>query len=81
MITWFDYETFEVRARNYKLSYNAGVYSFNVSMEVEIDKFGSLLYPKVIRYDGNWGVLIKGKERGLFTATIYDLAFAKTALE
>lgn len=81
MTTWFNYETFEVMARNYKLSYNAGLYKFNVSMEVEIDKFGSLLYPKVIRYDGNWGVMIKGKERGLFTATIYDLAFAKTELE
>ena len=74
MVTWFDYTTFEVLARNYKMSYNAGVYRFNVSMEVEIAKFGKYLYPKVIRYDGNWGVMLKGKERGLFTATIYDLA-------
>jgi len=28
----------------------------------------------VIRYDGNWGVMVKGKERGLFTATIYDVS-------
>ena len=74
MVTWFDYTTFEVLARNYKMSYNAGVYRFNVSMEVEIAKFGKYLYPNVIRYDGNWGVMLKGKERGLFTATIYDLA-------
>lgn len=74
MVTWFDYNSFEVLARNYKMSYNAGVYNFNVSMEVEIGKFGKYLYPKVIRYDGNWGVMVKGKEKGLFTATIYDLS-------
>ncbi len=73
MTTWFNYDSFEVMARNYSMSYNAGLYRFNVTMHVEIGKMGNYLYPKVIRYDGNWGVLIKGKERGLFTATIYDL--------
>ncbi len=73
MVTWFDYNSFEVLARNYKMSYNAGVYRFNVSMQVEIAKFGTYLYPSVIRYDGNWGVFTKGKEKGVFTATIYDL--------
>jgi hypothetical protein len=74
MTTWFDYETFEVIERDYKMTYNAGVYRFNVNMHVEIDKIGNMLYPKLIRYDGNWGVLIKGSERGLFTATLYDLS-------
>jgi hypothetical protein len=74
MTTWFDYETFEVIERDYKMTYNAGVYRFNVTMHVEIDKVGGMLYPKLIRYDGSWGVLIKGSERGLFTATLYDLS-------
>jgi len=74
MTTWFDYTTFEVIERDYKMTYNAGVYKFNVNMHVEIDKFGGMLYPKLIRYDGSWGVLIKGSERGLFTATLYDLS-------
>ena len=74
MTTWFDYTTFEVIERDYKMTYNAGVYKFNVNMHVEIDKFGGILYPKLIRYDGSWGVLIKGSERGLFTATLYDLS-------
>ena len=39
-----------------------------------IDKVSGMLYPKLIRYDGSWGVLIKGSERGLFTATLYDLS-------
>jgi len=74
MTTWFDYTTFEVIERDYKMTYNAGVYKFNVNMHVEIDKLGGMLYPKLIRYDGSWGVLIKGSERGLFTATLYDLS-------
>lgn len=74
MTTWFDYTSFEVMARNYSMSYHAGLYRFNVSMEVEIAKFESYLYPRVIRYDGNWGVVLKGSEKGLFTATVYDLS-------
>lgn len=74
MTTWFDYNSFEVLERDYKMTYNAGVYKFNVNMHVELDKIGNLLYPKLIRYDGSWGVMIKGSERGLFTATLYDLS-------
>jgi hypothetical protein len=74
MTTWFDYSSFEVMERDYKMTYNAGVYRFNVMMHVEIDKFGDFLYPKLIRYDGSWGVLVKGSERGLFTATLYGLS-------
>ena len=74
MTTWFDYNSFEVMERDYKMTYNAGVYKFDVNMHVEIDKIGGMLYPKLIRYDGSWGVLIKGSERGLFTATLYDLS-------
>jgi hypothetical protein len=74
MVTWFDYNSFDVIARDYKMSYNAGVYRFDVSMKVEIGKYENFLYPKVIRYDGNWGLMVKGKERGLFTATIYDVS-------
>lgn len=74
MTTWFDYTSFEVLERDYKMTYNAGVYKFNVNMHVEIDKIGGMLYPKLIRYDGSWGILIKGSERGLFTATLYDLS-------
>jgi hypothetical protein len=74
MTTWFDYESFEVLARNYTLSYNAGVYRFNVTMQVEMGMYKNYLYPKLIRYDGQWGVMLKGSERGLFTATIYDLS-------
>lgn len=74
MVTWFDYKNFEVLARNYSMSYNAGVYNFDVSMEVEMTHAGKYLVPSVIRYNGNWGVTFKKKERGVFTATIFDVS-------
>lgn len=72
MITWFDAKTMEVLARNYSLSYDAGVYDFDVSMEVQMTKFGDYLVPKTLRYKGNWDVVFKKRERGIFTATLFD---------
>lgn len=73
MVTWFDYRTFEVQERNYAMSYNAGVYDFDVRMQVQMQHAGRYLVPAVIRYDGNWGVAFRKKERGLFTATIFEV--------
>ena len=72
MTTWFNDQTFEVVARNYTLSYSAGVYDFNVRMEVEMTKFGEYLVPSLIRYIGNWKAIFKPRERGIFTATLFD---------
>lgn len=72
MTTWFDYETFDVFSRTYSLSYHAGVYSFSVDMEVELSRFQELLVPFVIRYNGNWKILTQNRERGVFTATLFD---------
>jgi hypothetical protein len=72
MITWFNPKTLEVLGRNYSLSYRAGVYDFNVQMEVEMTYFNGQLVPKVLRYKGNWDILLKKRERGLFTATLFD---------
>jgi len=72
MITWFNPKTLEVLGRNYSLSYKAGVYDFNVQMEVEMTYFNGLLVPKILRYKGNWDVVFKKRERGLFTATLFD---------
>ena len=72
MTTWFDYKTMEVLARNYKLSYKAAVYDFDVDMEVELTHADGLLVPKTLRYKGNFGILFKKRERGEFTATLFD---------
>ncbi len=70
MTTWFDAGTMEIVARNYDLSYNAGAYSFNVSMEVQLTRFGTLQVPSVLRYNGSWDVIFRKRERGVFTATL-----------
>jgi len=73
MITWFNPTTLEVLGRNYSLSYKAGVYDFNVQMEVEMTYTpDGLLVPKILRYKGDWDVIFKKRERGLFTATLFD---------
>ncbi len=70
--TWFNAKTMEIVARNYNLSYNTPAYDFNVQMEVEMTRFEGLLVPSVLRYDGNWKVVFKKREIGLFTATLFD---------
>jgi hypothetical protein len=70
--TWFHPKTLEIISRSYDLSYNAGVYDFDVSMEVQMTHFGKLLVPQVIRYKGDWDVAFKKREKGVFTATLFD---------
>lgn len=70
--TWFDQKTMEIIGRRYDLSYDAGVYDFDVHMEVQMTKVGSLIVPQTLRYQGNWYLVGKGRERGIFTATLSD---------
>jgi len=72
MTTWFDAKTMEVIARTYTLSYKAGLYDFDVSMQVEMTKAGDLLVPATMRYKGNFSAITKKRERGEFTATLFD---------
>ncbi len=72
MTTWFNDSTFEVVARNYSLSFDATVYDFKVSMEVQMGTYKNLTVPSLIRYNGNWKAIFKKRERGIFTATLYD---------
>ena len=74
MTTWFDAKTLEVQKRNFSLSFKAGVYDFDVSIEVEMTHIDDLLVPKVLRYKGNWDIIFKKRERGVFTATLFDFS-------
>ncbi|HPZ87588.1 MAG TPA: hypothetical protein PLQ32_05770 [Flavihumibacter sp.] len=74
VITYFDLHDMKILARTYDLSYDAGVYDFNVQMDVEMFRVGELLLPKLIRYSGNWKVALKKREKGIFTATIFDVS-------
>jgi hypothetical protein len=70
--TWFNTHNMEIVARNYDLSYDTPVYDFNVHMEVQMTHFGNLLVPQTLMYNGNWKVAFKKRERGIFTALLYD---------
>lgn len=72
MTTWFNDSTYEVVARNYSLSYDATVYDFKVNMEVQMSTYKNLTVPSLIRYNGNWKAIFKKRERGIFTATLFD---------
>jgi hypothetical protein len=72
MTTWFRTDSWEIVARNYDLSYRAGVYDFDVHVEVEMTKFAGYLVPKVLRYNGNWDAAFKKREKAVFTATLFD---------
>lgn len=72
MVTWFSVKTFEVLARNYTLSYKAGVYDFNVEMQVELMRHNNFVVPKLLRYIGDWDVVLKKREKAVFTATLFD---------
>ena len=74
MTTWFNSKSMEIVARNYDLSYDAGVYDFNVHMEVQMTQFGNLMVPSTLRYVGTWDVAFKKRERGVFTATLSDFS-------
>jgi hypothetical protein len=41
-------------------------------MKVQMTKVGDLLVPSVLNYNGNWKVIFKKRERGVFTATLSD---------
>ena len=72
--TWFNSNSMEIEARNYDLSYNTPAYDFDVHMEVKMTRFQDLLVPGLIVYNGNWKVAFKKRERGIFTAILYDFA-------
>jgi hypothetical protein len=72
MITWFRDTDLKILGRTYSISYKAGVYDFNVQMEVRLTDFKNYQVPSLIRYKGNWDVLFKKRERGVFTATLFD---------
>jgi len=75
MDTWFSVTDISVLGKSWKLNYNAGVYDFDVAMDVQLKRFGSLTVPTVMRYNGDWDVPFKRREKGVFTATLSDFSY------
>lgn len=77
MTTWFRIGDWQIVARNYDLSYKAGIYDFDVNMEVEMTSIGEYTVPKLLRYNGNWDIVFKKREKAVFTATLFDFNTGK----
>jgi hypothetical protein len=68
--TWFRKSDYTILARDYSLSYKAGVYDFDVRIKVRTQQAGKRLIPARLEYDGNWHVFSKKRERVRFTTVI-----------
>lgn len=75
MKTWLAVSDMSILGKTYRMRYNAGVYDFDVNMEVELKRFGNLQVPTLIRYTGDWDVPFKKRERGIFTAVLYNFTY------
>lgn len=71
--TYFDKSTFQVVGRDYQLQYSAGLYQFDVQMNIELMKLEGKYFPKSINYEGFWNVPIKSKETSKFELHFFDL--------
>jgi hypothetical protein len=72
MKTWFAQSDFAVLGRTYTMTYQTAFYDFDVKMEVQMQRLGQKTVPSLLRYHGNWDVPFKKRERGIFTATLFD---------
>lgn len=72
MRTWFAQSDLSVLGRTYKMAYGNLFYDFDVMMEVQMSRVGNRVVPALLRYNGEWDVPFKKKERGVFTATLFD---------
>lgn len=70
MRTIFDAETMDVLYRSYSLSYKAGIYDFDVHMQVRLRVINGHLVPVQLNYAGNWSIFLKGRERANFSASL-----------
>ena len=77
MTTWFDTGTMDVLGRTYAMSYHAGLYGFDVKMNVRLSNINGLLVPVDMHYDGSWSVVLKGRETGTFHAVLSDFGIKK----
>jgi hypothetical protein len=69
--TYFDRETFQVLGRSYQLTYEGLLYSFDITMEIELTKKGNDYLPKYLSYDGYWDIAFKKPEIAKFNARFY----------
>lgn len=66
LTTIFDTRTFQILGRYVDLKYSNWIFSFDVQMNIELNKFDGELLPTKITYQGNWDVPFHKTERASF---------------
>lgn len=68
--TIFNQQNRQILSRSYRLAYQTLLYSFDVTMDIEIEKHESGYIPMLIAYHGQWKVPLKKPELCNFTFRI-----------
>ena len=70
--TFFEKGNLQIVGRKYHLAY-AGIFDFDVTMDVELMKIGEKYFPKVVSYDGFWNIPTRKMEKARFTARFKNI--------
>ena len=62
MVTWFDMESMNVLARDYRIVHASLFLDFDISIRVENTVVSGELVPMRVRYDGDWDIPFKKRE-------------------
>lgn len=62
MDTWFDQETNEVIARQYRIANSSLILDFDITIKVENESIDGVLVPTRVDYDGDWNIPFKKRE-------------------
>lgn len=62
MATWFDQETMQVLAREYRIAHDAVFLEFDITIKVENGWMEETLLPMIVHYDGVWDIPFKKRE-------------------
>lgn len=72
MSTWFDQETMQVLAREYRIAHDAVFLEFDISITVENMWMDGALLPVTVHYDGVWDIPFKKREIVRFNLAMDD---------
>lgn len=68
METYFSRNDFQVMGRRYEVVYPGPFFSFNITVQVDLDHLGKNQYlPKLVQYNGHWDIPGRKRETGKFS--------------
>ena len=62
MDTWFDRETLQVVAREYRLAHASMILDFDIKIIVDNAVVNGVLVPTYVNYDGQWDIPFRKRE-------------------